>query len=107
MTRKSTPPRAVRALHDDDVLHLPNDWRDDSAELIGAETANDESNTSVLESIDDDQDEGFEEDERARHVLYALMSAPPNLVKAMFALDRAKTDRDIATARAILRVTGF
>lgn len=113
MTRKPTPPRAIRANHDtvsagdDDVLHLPDDWRDDSAESITAEAANDEPDTSGLASGDDGQDEGDDEDERTRQVLSMLRSAPPNLVKAMFALDRAKTDEDIAAARAILRVPGF
>lgn len=113
MTRKPTPPRAARAIHDavfsggDDVLHLPDDWRDDSAESAAAEAANDEPDTFGLETGDEDQDEGSNEDERARQVLSTLRSAPPSLVKAMFALDRAKTDEDIAAARAILRVPGF
>lgn len=113
MTRKPTPPRAARAIHDavssgdDNVLHLPDDWRDDSVESAAAEAANDEPDTRGLASGDDGQDEGDDEDERARQVLSMLRSAPPNLVKAMFALDRAKTDEDIAAARAILRVPGF
>lgn len=36
-----------------------------------------------------------------------IVSSPPVLAKAMLALDSAKTEEEIAAARAILRVTGF
>lgn len=112
MTRKPTQPRAVRANHvavpGDDGLHLPDDWRDDCAnDAIAAEAASDEPDTSGLESGDEDQDEGNDEDERARQMSSTLRSAPPKLLKAMLALARAENDDDIAAARAILRVSAF
>jgi hypothetical protein len=74
-------------------LQLPDDWDDG--------TAQEDLYSDDATAMDDQKD--LEAQSRA-----ALPSnGPPNLVKAMFALDEAKTQDDIISAREILRVTGF
>lgn len=104
MKRQDKPTRATVASHQaddsDDRLHVPDDW-DDAADLATADSASETDNGRDFDDVEDDPNE------RAQRMHAMLRAGPPKLVQALFALEGAKTEDDIAAARAILRVSAF